>query len=302
MGEPAQEEEKLLKANYKGVLHIAEKKLNCAVLEDGTRVMSTGAVFKAFGRTKRGRSKTEVRVLGMPELPSFIDANNLVPFINDELKGMLKQVSYISGGKVMQGYRAEIIPLLCNVYLEARAANVLTKQQEPLAIVSEIIVRSLAKIGILALIDEATGYQEVRERDELQRILKAYISEELLPWTKMFPDEFYKEIFRLNSWPYDPGSLKRPGVIGKWTNQLIYEQLPDGVLADLKQKNPQNEKGNRKYRHHQFLTLDIGNPHLEKQLISVITLMNVSNNWKKFMSLFKKKYGGQQEFDFDDLD
>lgn len=302
MGEPAQEEEKFLKANYKGVLHIAEKKLNCAVLEDGTRVMSTGAVFKAFGRTKRGRSKTEVRVLGMPELPSFIDANNLVPFINEELKEMLKQVSYVSGGKVMQGYRAEIIPLLCNVYLEARTANALTKQQEPLAIASEIIVRSLAKIGILALIDEATGYQEVRERDELQRILKAYISEELLPWTKMFPDEFYKEIFRLNSWPYDPGSLKRPGVIGKWTNQLIYEQLPDGVLADLKQKNPQNEKGNRKYRHHQFLTLDIGNPHLEKQLVSVITLMNVSNNWKRFMSLFKKKYGGQQEFDFDDMD
>ncbi|WP_019913180.1 P63C domain-containing protein [Paenibacillus sp. HW567] len=292
--------EVILKATHKGVLNIADKKLSCAVLEDGTRIISIAAVFRAFGRTKRGRLKDEVRVADMPDLPSFIDANNLVPFINDELKEFLKPVSYMNGKKVFQGYRAQIIPLMCNVYLEARDQKKLTKQQEPIAIVSDILVRSLAKIGILALIDEATGYQDVRERNELQKILKAYISEELLPWTKRFPDEFYKEIFRLNGWAYDPGSISRPGIIGKWTNQLVYEQLPSGVLEELKQVNPPNEKGNRKNRHHQHLSLDIGNSHLEKQLVSVITLMNVSGSWGRFMTLFRKKYGGQQEFDFED--
>lgn len=40
---------------------------------------------------------------------------------------------------------------------------------------ANIIIRSVAKVGIVALVDEVTGYQYEREKDELQKILKAYI-------------------------------------------------------------------------------------------------------------------------------
>ena len=70
-------------------------------------------------------------------------------------------------------------------------------------------MRAFARVGITALVDEATGYQYEREHDELQKILKAYISEELLPWQKRFPDIFYKELFRLNGWNYTVNGIKK---------------------------------------------------------------------------------------------
>lgn len=286
---------KELKATHFGNVLIGAAELPCAVLNDGTRVLSQNAVLKAFGRKKRGRYKDDTRVQNMP---SFLDAKNLQSLIDNELRGAINEVKYIGkNDKEVTGYKAEIIPLICNLYLDAREKGILLKQQLPLAKTSEILVRSLAKVGIVALIDEATGYQEIREKDELQRILKAYISEELLPWTKRFPDEFYKEMFRLNGWNFNPLSIARPSVIGTWTNKLIYNQLPKGVLSELKKNTPRDGKGRAKHRYHQLLTNEIGNPHLEKQLVSVITLMNVSTDWREFKRFFSKKFG-QQEIDF----
>ena len=185
----------ILKATHFGIIKIGEKELNCAVLENGSRIISKSTVFKAFGRTKRGRKKDEIRVPSKPNLPSFIDAKNLSIYITPELEDMLiNPIKYkTKNGRIVEGFSAEIIPLLCDVYLQARIDGVLTAKQQSLALASEILVRSLSKIGIVALIDEATGYQYERDRDELQKILSLYISKELLPWTKRFPDEFYKQ-------------------------------------------------------------------------------------------------------------
>ena len=146
-----------------GILKIGEKELECAVLEDGTRVISRNAIFRAFGRTKRGRAKYETRV---PNMPTFIDAKNLQPYINNDLEGELKQIKYINiSKKETTGYKATVIPLLCDLYLEARDKGVLTKSQLPLAMASEILLRSFAKVGIIALVDEATGFQYERDQD-----------------------------------------------------------------------------------------------------------------------------------------
>jgi hypothetical protein len=97
----------ILKAKCQGKLIIAEKELICAVLEDNTRVISRNAVFKAFGRTKRGRKQDEIRVLNMP---SFIDANNLQPFISEALKDVLIPIEYHNkNGSLTAGYKAEIL-------------------------------------------------------------------------------------------------------------------------------------------------------------------------------------------------
>lgn len=278
---------RLLKATHEGKLVIGETELNCAVLSDGTRIISRNAIFKAFGRTKRGRAKNEMRV---PNMPSFIDANNLQPFIDNELRDELNLYDYIGlNGKEDSGYNALILPKLCKVYLDARQLKVLKPQQIPLARASEILLIGLSRIGIIALVDEATGYQYDREKDELQKILKAYISEELLPWQKRFPDVFYKELFRLNGWNFTiPDIKKRPGVIGTWTNKLIYEQLPKGVLEELKSRTPKSESGNYKTRLHQHLTLDIGEPNLTQQINQIVTLFQLSDNMQHMWLQFEK--------------
>lgn len=293
-----------MKATHEGKLNIGDIELNCAVLNDGTRVITKSAVFKAFGRTKRGRIKGEIRV---PNMPAFIDANNLQPFVGEDLKGVLNQIDYIdkNGGEA-SGYNASILPLMCKMYLDARQAKALKTQQQSLARASEILLLGLSRIGIIALVDEATGYQHEREQDELQKILKAYISEELLKWQKTFPDTYYKEIFRLNGWNYTVQDIrKRPGVVGKWTNKIIYEQLPKGVLAELKKKTPKSPAGNYTARFFQSLTPDTGNPHLSAQLNQIIAIMRISDNWQQFIYNFNKmvdRKNGVMELKFEDLE
>lgn len=180
---------------------------------------------------------------------------------------------------------------MCEVYLRAREDKVLLKTQLNFAQVCEVLVRGLAIVGIVALVDEATGYQYERNKDELYKILEAYIAKELLPWTKRFPDEFYKEMFRLRGWSVNPISAsKGPRYAGQLTNELVYERLPPGVLEQLKQVNPSDDNGQRRHRHHQFLTDKIGNPHLEKHVASVTVLMRVSRDWPAFDALFKRAF------------
>jgi len=125
-------------------------------------------------------------------------------------------------------------------------------------------------------------------------------------WQKVFPDVYYQEIFRLRGWDYTvTGIKKRPSVVGRWTNKLIYEQLPLGVLEELKNKTPKTDAGNYKARFFQSLTEDIGDAHLKSQLQSVITLLQVSDTWEQFMSSFNKLVdhrNGQLLLDMGDFD
>jgi len=290
----------ILKSTHEGKLKIGESELDVAVLEDGKRIITLSGVFQALDRPVRGTSRID-------QTPTFMDAKNLQPFVNEELKGLVNKVEYISkNGKITDGYDAKILPLVADLYLQVRSANALLKSQIETAIKAEILVRSLAKVGITALVDEATGYQYDREKDALQVILKAFVTEELLKWQKMFPDTFYYEIFRLNGWDYSVKGIKnRPGVIGKWTNELIYNQLPKGVLEELKAKTPKSNEGNYTARFFQSLTPDIGHPALTAQLYKVIGLMNISNNWNEFKSHFNRmvdRANGQTEIDFDRIE
>lgn len=290
----------LPKATHEGILPIGERSVDCAVLETGKRVMTQNAVFLAFGRPSRGKmlSRSEGT-----DLPSFLDAKNLRPFINDDVKNGIRGIEYLSkSGKERLGYDATIIPLVCDVYLAARQAGVLTQNQHPLAEMSEMIVRSLSKIGIVALVDEATGYQQERDRNELHQLLEKYLSEERLAWAKRFPDEFFKQLYRLKDWNYPNGNRHTP-YVGKLINQLVYEKLPPGVIEELKKRNPTDPNTKRrKWKHHQFLSEDLGQPDLRDHLLQVIAIMKGSSNWQSFERSFNLAFpdsrGLQGELDF----
>ena len=282
--------EKILKSLADGVLKIGDTELDVAVLEDGTRMITQTAVFRALGRDPRGNSRID-------QIPAFMDAKNLQSLISSDLREVIKRVPYLDkNNREKEGYKADILPLVADLYLRARQAGILTTNQIDTAQKAEILIRSLARIGITALVDEATGYQYERERNELQKILKAFISEELLKWEKRFPDDFYKEIFRLNGWDFTvSGIKKRPSIIGKWTNTLIYNELSVGVLQELKENTPKHA------RYHQRLTLDIGQPNLTAQIYKVIGIMQSSDNmqemWERFKKIKTRKWDENIKFD-----
>jgi hypothetical protein len=276
----------LPRATHEGDLEIpGVVSLRVANLDDGRRVLMSAAFLSALGRPWKGTYKRTER-------PNFIDARNLDGFISKELEDVLEPVEYInSRGQTVTGYRAELLPLVCDVYLRARAANKLTPGQESVAKFAEVLVRGLATTGIISLVDDATGYTRLRARDELQTILAAYISAELLPWAKRFPDTFYEELHRVRGWQYRPGNHARNGYVGKLTKALIYDPLPPGVIDELERKNPYDPaKRRRRHLHHQLLASDIGHPHLEKQIVSVTTLLRISDNWNEFTRHFTKAF------------
>ena len=292
--------EKLLKATHRGRLQIGDIRIPCAVLEDGTRILSESGVTSAM-RSRSGASKRYKKIeqeKGRAPMPVFMASNNLKLFISNDLHiGLTNPIRYRVGKTIAQGFPAELLPEICDVWLKARDEGVLSSQQLRKCKQVDVLMRGLAHVGIIALVDEATGYQYQRDRDELNRILEAYIAKELLPWSKRFPDEFYKQLFRLRGWQYSPLSVKRPQVVGKLTNELVYENLPPGVLDELREKNPTIKPGYRKHRHHQFLTEDIGNPHLERHIASVTTLMRAASNWRTFKSLFMRAFSGQEQLE-----
>jgi hypothetical protein len=265
----------------------------CYVLEDGSRVISQRGMLKALGIQAGGTNNLAYDAFGgAARLAIFLDKNNIIPLKSKVLTPLRNPIIFTVNKTDINGYPATTLQEIVRAISKAHLRGTLPDQYNALGRNAEILDDAFAKVGIIALIDEATGYQYNREKDALQAILKSYISPELLPWQKRFPDEYYTEIFRLNGWPFTLKGIQknRPSVIGHWTNRLIYDLLPNGVLKKLQEITPKNAEGKKTAKLHQSLTLDIGEPHLEKQLISVITLMNVSSDWKEFIKLFGKKF------------
>jgi hypothetical protein len=261
-------------------LRIGDVKLECYVLEDGTRVLTQATFLEALGRHRRAnvpRKRDEAR-------PSILQGKAINPFISDEVKAKSRPIVFrLPGGGRASGYNAELLPEVCEVYLKARDADKLPSNQMHVAKQAEILMRGLAHVGIIALVDEATGYQAVRERNALAKILEAFIDKELQAWVQTFPEDFYREMFRLRGLEFRVGSVKRPQYFGTLTNDLVYRRLAPGVLDELKQVTPRNENGRRKHKYFQRLTSNVGYPKLREHLGSVVTLMKLSDDWRDFM-------------------
>ncbi|MDE0149714.1 MAG: P63C domain-containing protein [Rhodospirillaceae bacterium] len=267
--------------------------IECYVLEDETRVLSRGGFQAALGRHRTSRKHQSDDVVN---LPAFLAAANLNPFIPKDLVTASTPIAFQapSRGPVAYGFRAEILPAVCKVYVEARRAGALLPSQIHIAERAEILRDGLGLLGIIGLVDEATGYQKIRDDRVLAAILEKYIAKEWRPWTRTFPPEFYELIFSLKKWP-GPDGVKRPSVIGRYTNDIVYDRLPDGVLDELRRKNPTVKPGQRRNRHHQWLTGDVGHPALREHLIGVMALMRAAPNWDAFKRALVRSYKKRHE-------
>ena len=282
-------------------LIISGIKIQCYVLEDETRVFSQGGFLEAIGRS-RSPTAGKGAFSDVDNLPTFLRSTNLKPFISKDLILSTTPIKFrVQTGALAIGYNARLLHDVCEVYLKARDANALLPSQMHIAERAEILMRGFSLVGIVALVDEATGYQKLREERALATILEKFIAKELQPWTKTFPYDFYKYIFLLKNWQ-GPDGVKKPSVIGHYTNDFVYDRLAPGILAELKQINPKTPSGYRKVKHHQWFTPDIGHPKLKEHLAAVIALLKAAPNWVAFLGSLNRalpKINDTMELPFD---
>lgn len=279
-------------------LRIGDIEISCYVLSDNRRVIVQSGIIKALGMSKgTGRQGEGDR------LSKFVTGNALSPYISSDLLAMIEKPIRFRvpqfGGILVNGYEATILADLCDAVLEARKQGSLLQQQMHIGVQCEVLVRAFTKTGIVALVDEATGYQATRERDALAKILEAFVAKELRAYMRTFEPDYYKAICHLKGWEYKTSS-RRPRAIAHITNDIVYSRLAPGVLDELRVKNPIVKNGRRQSKHFQWLTDQKGHPELQKHLARVTGWMEMSKTWEEFCKILNEKkpqYRGPTLFD-----
>lgn len=265
-------------------LTIGDIQIPCFVLEDSTRVITNRGLQRSLGMNVSGGAQRLAVFLERFESKG-VQTKDLVARINNPI-----EFHAIRGGRSAFGYEATVLADICDVILAARKKRLLNPIQMRYADTAEILVRGFARVGIVALIDEATGYQEVRDRDALQKILDTYLNKEFAAWAKRFPDEFYQEIFRLRGWVWKGMRVNRPQCVAAYTRNLVYARLAPGILNELESRNPVMERGMRAAKHHQWLTGDVGHPALAQHLHALLGLMRASDSWTQMMRMVNRAF------------
>ena len=287
--------EKRLKVWGKGPLRIMDIELDCYILEDGTPVLNKGKMMKAIGRQWKGSSRTN--------MPNFVGAMNLQPFIRPELVEMLNGVDFYEGERLISGYHSDTLALVCNVYLEAREAGVLTKSQQPIAQMCEVLIRSFAKVGIRALIYEQLGFEKFKNPEAFRMLIESYLSEEIRKWSKEFPDELFFQMDRIYG-NEKTTSRNRPMYYAKFIRKYIYQPIENGiVLKKLDEKTPKNKKGLKTKRLFQSASEEVGLPSIRSQIWQTVGVLKTSPSKRKFESNFARLMGQSYQVDlFDDYE
>lgn len=275
----------LPRASHVGPLRIADIEFEAAVVRDGdriVRVVSETKFMEAMGMyrsgalsTRRQRDKTGAQT------PLFLAHKNLKPFVDKHLGGVhFEPFKYISlSGSVAHGILDEVIPKVCEVWIDADRAGVLGERQEKIAAKADILLRGFAHIGIRALIDEATGYQYDRPRRDLEEYLKKFLAESLVRWARSFPNDYFKHLCRLKGVDLR-ADMRLPQYFGHLTNDLIYRRIAPGLLRALKERR--SDRGKLSHKLHWWTSEEVGHPELLLHLGTVVGLMKINTDYDTF--------------------
>jgi len=286
---PTCEVAETLQVTHQGKWKISDDiEIDCYVAKNKKRFLSLRGTARAMG-INGGGSRALLRNIQTKWIEPYL-SDQLKIWIHRASRDKLSRLEVISGPPIIP-FETSLFVDVCKAYMLASRDGVLSEAGTRTAHKLLAIMTAFAKVGIDSFVDEITGYQKERQDDELQRLLSKYISVEFLEWSKMFPDEFYEQLFRLRGWKgFGEFGRKMPGVVGYFTNDIVYERLPRGVLEALKKKTPKSEAGNNLVRYHQSLSEEYGVKHLEKHLIAVIALMKSSDSWDQFLYMLDRNY------------
>lgn len=277
----------LPQADFEGDFPLGDKMVSAAVLRDERRVITQATFLRALGRSRSPKAGTGV-LSTVDELPFFLQAKALKPFIDRDLVSSTKPVFFRtrSGSKAV-GYDATLVRKVADVYLKYRDHSIqqngaIPVRYQKMIAAAEAVKTALADVGIVALIDEATGYQDIRNRLALQEIFDAVLRKELAAWAKRFPDEFYKQIYRLRGWEWRGRQVNPPQIVAHYTNDFVYDRLQPGLRQELESRMPKTDTGLKRGKLHQLFTDDIGHPMLAQHVHMVTMFMKAAGSWDEF--------------------
>ena len=279
-----------VQATHRGFMRMGDVDIECYVLEDGRRVFHKRGIAKAIGLKSEGGSA----------FLKTMSRKGLGRKISEELRYQIENPIYFNYLNSRRGhaYEADILVNVCKAIKRAYDAGHLSKTQEELYRQANALLHAVGRVGVTALIDEATGYQTSRSPEALRLLVQQYLEEEKREWEKEFPDELYHQLNRIygnkNIIILKSGAivLNKPQHFAKFTRTYVYEPLANGaVLEELDKRNPIiDEKGTREHRFHQDLSKDYGLEKLRIQMIEVITILKISNSMDEFKRLFKRRF------------
>ena len=266
-------------AKHRGIMTLSDVPIDVYVLDTGERVISTRGAVKAITGQDAGN------------LVEYLSVQSLKGFVDKDLVLVETRDFFIPGTQFRgRGVTAEQFEAILTGYVRALGAGALnTERQKENATKCAILSTAFLKIGITALIDEATGYQYQRAEDALQVKIQAYIAEELRAWEPTFPDELWEQFGRLTNWK---GSLhSRPKWWGHLINELIYQALDPDVADYLKKNKPKPYHGQN---YHQWLSKDVGLKALIPHIYKIIGMAEGCRDMRELRDRVAAKYGRER--------
>jgi hypothetical protein len=290
MGAQARWNKEMPEILCEGTLRLGNLEIAAYVTVDGQRLISGRGMQEALKLVDE-----EVPISGQKpgsRMTRLLGNKKLKPLIfKDKSPDHFLPIKARWQGRTINGHNAEMLADICEGMLEARNAlkGKLTDRQRIIADQCEILLRAFAKVGITALVDEATGYQKLRPADGLRTIFDQILRKDLAAWFKRFPDEYYENIYNLKGWGWPGMSKNRYGVVAHYTNDLIYERMVPGLKEEFDRRNPKDAKGRRHAKNHQLLA-DPGDKLFAQQMFTVISiqracLKKAKNKWQSFMQM-----------------
>jgi hypothetical protein len=271
-------------ARWRGLLNIVGIDVPCYVLDNGVKIIGRTSATELLTGIKGGGALE--KYLAVKSLEPFINKDlvleRLVPFRLLEVEGLEKAVKGLPADlmiEICQGFVAAL-----QASFDPNTAHKLTGRQQEMAIKASMFLSACAKVGLEALIDEATGYQYERAEDALQVKLRAFIAEELRAWEKTFPDELWMEFGRLTGWK---GTLhSRPKWWGKLVIEMIYNTLDPDVADYIRTHKPPVG-----VRWHQQLTDNVGARQLVSRCYEVIGMAKPCRDMRELRDKVAEHYG-----------
>jgi hypothetical protein len=247
---------------------------DCYVLDGGTRVLS-----------KRGLVALLSNGAETTNLDRFLER---LPSEYAHLAAWPNFAFNLPQGRVGQAVEVDAVIAICIAYDELDDADQLRANQRHLARGARRLLRAAAKVGLTALVDEATGYDAVRQRGDLAKLFR----DSLGAWEETFTPALVRELCRLGL----AGEKNIGWTSGRYPRPLaaafrhIYELLI-GVEAARRLKEINSEpRFNR--NHHQWLTEE-ARDLLKKNMGIVTFCARTSTSRADFWHRLDGHYRGQ---------
>lgn len=258
-------EKPLMKVTHYGTIHFgADVECEAIVLADGRRGFNRRqlvAIAGFTGNVTGSRFGHFLAEISPNALKIYEDTSSKVSMPN---------------GATANFISCDVVPEFASGVIHQALDGTLHPQRRMLIAPCLKIQDSLARVGIVALIDEATGYQYHRAPDALQDLFARLIRNTAADWERRFHPDYYQAIYKLFGWQYDQTVSQRPHIIGKITLQWVYEPVfPPEILVAIKERQSSEKM-------HQWLTDEGGLKLMEKQRDAVMMIARSSADHQDF--------------------